>query len=56
MRSAKQENVMVVFDRRAKALQRERAALQDNVDNFDFLKDNGRTQFAERLTHPIIET
>ena len=35
----RQENVMDVFDRGAKKLQRERAAKAVNVDNFDYLKE-----------------
>ena len=46
---SRQENVMDVFDRGAKKLQRERAAKAVNVDDFDYLKEEMGYRLADRV-------
>ena len=49
-RLARQEtNIMNVFDRRAKALQRERAAIREDVESFDYLKEELGYRLADRV-------
>lgn len=43
------ENVMNVFDRQAKLFQRERAAQNPKVDDFDFLKEEMGYRLADRV-------
>ena len=45
----RQENVMNIFDRTAKARQRERAALREDVDDFDYLKEELGFRLADRV-------
>ena len=44
-----QEQIMNVFDRRAKSLQRERAAISEKVEDFDYLKEEFGYRLADRV-------
>lgn len=47
--AVKQENIMNIFDRRAKNIQRERAALSADVEKYDFLKEEFGYRLADRV-------
>lgn len=47
--SSRHQNAINIFDRKAKCLQRNRAALQGNVQDFDYLKEEFGYRLADRV-------